>query len=271
MDAHHAVVDERSRGVAQQDGQHHALGIAGVDEAHRDAEHADENAVDPFAGLGLCGGHGIGGHEDGAEGEAADNLGDAAAVLTENSAFWTDGREHTNTTGFSARPGSYCYASYDTLGNGAFGNAFYFATADFDSESMVAEMSYAATCINGQLDFTSMAVNNYMPVRCIKGDGVTTFAPTLDIEYRGITTSEATLMGNYSDNNHYIEDFELYMSTDPAQMSLITWESPYMMMGQWSYFELQNLTPDTTYYVQMCMVYDGGQRLCVGGVFHTEQ
>ncbi len=200
----------------------------------------------------------------------AASLGDAAAVLTENSAFWTDGREHTNTTGFSARPGSYCYASYDTLGNGAFGNAFYFATADFDSEAMVAEMSYAATCIDGQLDFTSMAVNNYMPVRCIKGDGVTTFAPTLDIEYRGITTSEATLMGNYSDNNHSIEDFELYMSDDPFQMLQITWGSPYLLSGQWNYYALQNLTPNTTYYVQMCMVYDGGQRLCVGGVFTTK-
>ena len=200
----------------------------------------------------------------------AANLGDAAAALTENSAFWTDGREHTNTTGFSARPGSYCLASYDSTGNGAYGNAFYFATADFDSESMVAEMSYAATCINGQLDFTSMAINNYMPVRCIKGEGETTFAPTLDIEYRGITTSEVTLMGNYSDNNHSIEDFELYMSTDPFQMLQVTWGSPYLMSGQWNYFALQNLTPNTTYYVQMCMVYDGGQRLCVGGVFTTQ-
>ena len=45
----------------------------------------------------------------------------AAAALTENSAFWTDGREHTNITGFSARPGSYAYASYDTTGNYEFG------------------------------------------------------------------------------------------------------------------------------------------------------
>ena len=115
-----------------------------------------------------------------------------------------------------------------------------------------------------------MATLNYMPVRCIKGDGVATFVPTLDIEYRGITTSEVTLMGNYSDNNHSIEDFELYMSTDPFQMLQVTWGSPYLMSGQWNYFALQNLTPNTTYYVQMCMVYDGGQRLCVGGVFTTQ-
>ncbi|MBO4503732.1 MAG: hypothetical protein J5730_02835, partial [Bacteroidales bacterium] len=194
----------------------------------------------------------------------------AAAALTENSAFWTDGLEHTNTSGFSARPGSYSFASYDSTGNGAYGKAFYFATADFNSESMVAEMSYAATCINGQLDFTPMATNIYMPVRCIKGDGVSAFAPSLEINYRGVTTSEASLVGEYYDNGHIINDFELYMGTDPNQMIQVTYGTPYYGGGQWSFFWLNNLTPGTTYYIQMCMLYDDTQRVCVNGSFTTE-
>ena len=200
----------------------------------------------------------------------AASYGDAAAALTENSAFWTDGSEHTNITGFSARPGSYAYASYDTTGNAGFGKTFYYATADFNSEAMVAEMYYAATCINGQLDFTSMATNIYMPVRCIKGEGVSSFAPTLEIEYSGITTSEVSIMGEYAGNGHNIMDFELYMGTNPNDLVQATYGTPYYGGGQWNYFWLYNLTPNTTYYVQMCLIYDNAQRLCVEGSFTTE-
>ena len=65
------MVDERGAGVAHKDGEHHAFGVARVEEAYGDAEHADEYAVDPLAGFGLCGGDGIGGHEYGTECETA--------------------------------------------------------------------------------------------------------------------------------------------------------------------------------------------------------
>lgn len=131
-------------------------------------------------------------------------------------------------------------------------------------------MYYAATCINGQLDFTSMATNIYMPVRCIKGEGVASFAPTIEIEYRGITTSEVSIMGEYADNGHTIMDFELYMGTDPNDMVQATYGTPYYGGGQWNYFWLYNLTPNTTYYVQMCLIYDNAQRVCVEGSFTTK-
>ena len=65
------MVDQRGEDVAEQDGEHHAFGVARVEEAHGDAERADQEAVDPLAGLGLGGGHRVGRHEDDAEGEAA--------------------------------------------------------------------------------------------------------------------------------------------------------------------------------------------------------
>jgi len=71
MPLHHAIVDERGEDVHQQDGEHHAFGIAFVEGADEDGEDADEESVNVFAYAGMRGGHGVGGHEDRTEHKAA--------------------------------------------------------------------------------------------------------------------------------------------------------------------------------------------------------
>ena len=70
MPLYHAVVDEWGEDVHQQDGEHHAFRVAFVEGADEDGENADEESVDVFAVAGVCGGDGVGGHEDRAEHEA---------------------------------------------------------------------------------------------------------------------------------------------------------------------------------------------------------
>ena len=65
------MVDERCKRVHQQDGQHHALGVTTVVNTNQDGEHANEQAVDVLAHIGACTGDGVGCHEHGAKGEAA--------------------------------------------------------------------------------------------------------------------------------------------------------------------------------------------------------
>ena len=68
---HHAVVNQRGEAVHQQDAEHHALRVGGIEDTQQDGEGADEQAVDPFADVGLCRGDRVGGHEYRAEGKAA--------------------------------------------------------------------------------------------------------------------------------------------------------------------------------------------------------
>ncbi|MCR4859647.1 MAG: RnfABCDGE type electron transport complex subunit D, partial [Bacteroidales bacterium] len=82
-----AMVDQRGKDVAEQDSEHHTLGVARVEEAHGDTERTDQESVDPLAGFGLGGGHGVGRHKDDTEGETAveelhiaRNRGDAGEV-----------------------------------------------------------------------------------------------------------------------------------------------------------------------------------------------
>ena len=71
MYAGDTVVDEGSERIHEQDCQHHSFGVAGVEETHRDAEHTDQDTVNPLAGFCLAGSYRVGGHEDGTECKAA--------------------------------------------------------------------------------------------------------------------------------------------------------------------------------------------------------
>ena len=66
-----AVVDERGEAVHEQDAEHHAFGISGIDDAQHHSEDADEQTINPLARVGLCRRDGVGGHEDRTEHKAA--------------------------------------------------------------------------------------------------------------------------------------------------------------------------------------------------------
>lgn len=182
----------------------------------------------------------------------------AFAALTENSAFWTDGLNHTNLTGFSARPGSYAVA-YDTAGNAEFGNTFCFASSDYDEYN--SEYFYAISGSNGQTETVWMSVTNYVQVRCIKGEGqsAASFTPTaiLDVSAVGITKVEE--MGcMYSGANHEIDYINLYIGTDPNNLEFVQRQDVWGNDGE-TWFYVENLTPNTTYYAKACIVYDNAQ------------
>ena len=108
---HHAVVDQRSKHVAEEDGEHHALGVAGVHHAHHNGHDADERTIDPLTTLGTGRGDRVGGHEDGTEAETAEHdvliPGDAAhAQLLEDHGHQTAAEEHAQhgLPGGNARP-----------------------------------------------------------------------------------------------------------------------------------------------------------------------
>ena len=71
MGLYHAMINERGEYVHQQDGEHHAFGIAFVERTDEDGEHADEQSIDVFAFGGVCGSYRVSGHEDCAEEETA--------------------------------------------------------------------------------------------------------------------------------------------------------------------------------------------------------
>ena len=185
----------------------------------------------------------------------------AFAALTENSAFWTDGLTHNNLTGFAARPGSYAVA-YDTVGNANFGKAFCFASSDYDEYRP--DYYNAITGSNGQIETVLMPVTNYVQVRCIKGAGqsATSFAPSvrLDVDAVGITRVEE-LGCIYSSANHEIDYIDLLIGTDPNNLEIrqdLRKEEQWERDGE-TWFYVENLTPNTTYYVKACMVYDNAQ------------
>ena len=66
-------VDERSADIHEQNGKHHALGIARVHNAHYDGDDADEEAIDPLAAFRACCGDRVGCHKHCTEGEAAEH------------------------------------------------------------------------------------------------------------------------------------------------------------------------------------------------------
>ena len=64
------MVNQRCEGVHEQDGEHHTLGIAGVEKPDSNAESSYQESVDPLAAFGLSRGDGVCGHEYGSECEA---------------------------------------------------------------------------------------------------------------------------------------------------------------------------------------------------------
>lgn len=95
------------------------------------------------------------------------------------------------------------------------------------------------------------------------------FAPTLEIEYNSISCDQAVLLGNYTPNGHSVARFTLYVGLHPERLLPFSQNSQYYGGAQGNYFLLSNLTPGTTYYVRMCLLYDNSQSLCVEGSFTT--
>lgn len=193
--------------------------------------------------------------------ETAEGLGIAAEILTEPSSFWYDGETHTNTTGFSARPTGYTTA-YDTSSIQMFGWQPYFATSDYDSEYD----GYAALYYSRNYwEFNYMQVTDFLPVRCIRGEGATAFAPSVELIMSAITPYEIQELGmNISPNDHDVmwETEQLYFGTSPDDLEPLTGESPYWNWGQGGWAALRNLDPGTTYYVQGCFMYDDTEMMC---------
>ena len=71
MNVDYTVVDQRCKGIAEQDSEHHTLGISRVEQSHDDAEHTDEQTVYPLAGFSLAGSHRVSCHKYGTECESS--------------------------------------------------------------------------------------------------------------------------------------------------------------------------------------------------------
>src|SRR5210317_2229486 len=70
---HYEVVDYRSKHIGEQDGQHDALREGRVDDAYQPGHEADQQAVYPFACIGLGRADRVGCHECGAKCKATQN------------------------------------------------------------------------------------------------------------------------------------------------------------------------------------------------------
>ena len=67
---YHEVVNHRSHHIAEEDSQHHTLGVTGVLHTDDDGHGTNDEAIDELADIGAARGDGVGSHEDGTEGKA---------------------------------------------------------------------------------------------------------------------------------------------------------------------------------------------------------